>query len=215
VTNNIDWKSQQEKLRPLLLERLERQNLIEKIRARVQKINNPEADDVKQYYLKNPQKFTEPGRLWLSVILLEVPPAADKKMWQQANVAAQQFKQRIESGTDFAELAQQFSAHPSAVNGGDLGYLHQGMLDGDAQTAVNALKINQLTDPVLVLGGLTLFRLNGIQAERLKPFSEVAKRAEALLLRELKDIAWQSYTKTLIDSAKITLNENLYAFNDD
>ncbi len=213
--NSVEWNDQKEKVKPLLIDRLERQDLIEKMQLRVNDIDIPDAAKVKQYYLQNLQKFTEPRRLWLSVILLEVPPSSGKKIWKDAEQAALQFKTRAQNGAVFSALARQYSAHPSAVNGGDLGYLHQGMLDGDAQRAVSSLKINELSDPVFVLEGITLFRLNGIQAEKLKPFTEVAKRAEGLLHRELKDNAWDAYTSALINTANISINEDLYVLNDD
>ena len=53
--------------------------------------------------------------------------------------------ERIQNGdATFAELAQEFSSHASAVNGGDLGYLHQDMLENVAQQAVDKLKVGEL-----------------------------------------------------------------------
>ena len=210
-----DWQAQRNKIIPLLLSRLERQDLIEQMQRIVKSIEKPEKQLVKKYYQQHAQKFTEPKRLWVSVILLSVPPSADKKMWSDAVLAAQQFKERIENGEDFATLARKYSGHPSAVNGGDLGYLHQGMLDGDAHAAINDLEIGHLSDPVHVLEGVTLFRLNGVQPEKLKPFNEVEERAADLLLRELQEEAWHTYTSNLLASSNIYVNEELYVHNDE
>lgn len=210
-----DWSKQKEKIIPHLIKRLERQDLIEQMEAKVKNVKQPDASLVKQYYEKNKDKFTEPKRLWISVILLIVPPSADKKMWDDAVVAANQFKKRIEDGEEFAFIARQYSGHPSALNGGDLGYLHQGMLDEDAQAAVSKLKIDEISEPVRVLEGVTIFRLNGIQPEKIRPFVDVEKRAAGLAYREMQEKAWKNYTKELISSANVKVNKDFYAQNDE
>jgi len=142
-----------------------------------------------------------------------VPPSADEETWTEKIDVAEQLKHRVEKGEDFATLAKQYSGHPSAVNGGDLGYLHQGMLDEGVQETVEALDINQISDPIRVLEGIVLFRLNGIQTEKLKPFDEVRQRAAGLLYRELQDKAWDNYVHELKASADIYINEKLYVQN--
>ena len=208
--NNPDWQSQRERVIPQLTRRLERQNLLEKMEAKIKKIPQPQVDQVAEYYRNHPQKFTEPERVWGSVILLAVPPSAGEKMWSEAEDVALQLKFRVENGEDFATLAKKYSGHPSAVNGGDLGYLHQGMLDSGVQEKVEALVVNQITDPIRVLEGLILFRLNGVQEGKLKIFDEVKQRATGLLYRELQDKAWDKYVSKLKASANIYVNEKLY-----
>lgn len=208
---NPEWQAQKEKALPDLIEQLERQNLIEQMRSRVREIEQPDSLAVQIYYQRHPEKFTEPRRVWVSVILLSVPPSSTDQTWLDTEKTANQFIQRIRQGEAFAGLARAYSAHLSAANGGDLGYLHQGMLDGDANTAVNKLKIDEISPPVRVLEGITIFRLNGIQPEKLKPFDEVKQRASELLYRELQDKTWDEYLNNLTRTADIYVNENLYA----
>ena len=208
-----EWQDQRDQVIPLLRIRLERQNLLEKIQAEIKNIAKPEAGDIAKYYEKYTEKFTEPKRIWGSIIILQVPPSGSETMWIEATDAAAQLKFRIENGEDFAGLAKQYSSHPSAVNGGDLGYLHQGMLDEGVQEKVEALAIKQISDPIRVLEGIVLFRLNGVQTEKLKPFDEVKQRAAGLLYRELQDKAWDNYVGELKASAVIYVNEKLYVKN--
>jgi len=208
-----EWQDRRDRVIPLLTERLERQNLLEKMEAIIKNIPQPEADQIASYYEKYTEKFTEPKRVWGSIIILKVPPSADEKTWTGRIDAAEQLKHRIEKGEEFATLAKQYSGHPSAVNGGDLGYLHQGMLDTGVQETVEALDISQISDPIRVLEGIVLFRLNGVQPEKLKPFDEVEQRAAGLLYRELQDKAWDNYVGALKASANIYVNEKLYVQN--
>jgi parvulin-like peptidyl-prolyl isomerase len=213
--DNQQWQEQTERNLPRLLEMLERQDLIEQVQSRVRNIEQPGSLAVQAYYNQHPEKFTEPRRVWVSVILLSVPPSATSQTWLDAEKAANQLIQRMRESENFADLARNLSAHLSAVNGGDLGYLHQGMLDGDVNTVVNNLKINEISSPVRVLEGITIFRLNGIQPEKLKPFSEVKQRATRLVYRESQDKAWKEYTRGLIRAADIYVNENLPAAIDE
>jgi len=208
--NSPEWQAQRERILPQLALRMERQNLLEQMEARIRQLPEPTGDQVVAFYDSNPDKFTEPRRLWGSVILLSVPPSAGETTWSETEARALQLKFRIENGEDFATLAQRHSGHPSAVNGGDLGYLHQGVLEQGVQQQVDALEIDEISDPMRVLEGILLFRLNGVQPRQLKPFAEVQQRAAGLLYRELQDRAWENYLGKLKASADIYVNENLY-----
>ena len=207
--NSPEWQSQREKVLPLLIERLERQDLIKKMESRVKKLAQPDENQAHEYYLSNTEKFTEPKRVWVSLILLSVPPSGDVAMWDEALKTAEQLVKRIENGEEFTELVKANSNHISAENGGDLGYLHQGMLDTNAQVAVESLAINQISAPVRTLEGIALFRLNGISDSSLKPFDEVKQRATSLLYRAIQDKTWSEYVSALKKSANIFVDKRL------
>jgi len=213
--NSPEWQNQRERVIPLLTKRLERQNLLEQMKAEIKDIAQPQADEIAEYYQQHAQKFTEPERIWSSVILIAVAPSADQETWTAAFELAQQLKFRADNGEDFSMMAKQYSGHASADNGGDLGYLHQGMLlDPKVQEKVVALAIGEISDPLGVLEGVILFRMNGVQPQKLKPFDEVRQRAAELLYRELQDKAWESYVHALKASTSIYVNERLFVQND-
>ncbi len=207
--NSPKWQNQRDQVIPLLTKRLERQNLLEKMELRIRDITQPSANEIAEYYQQNPQKFTEPKRIWGSVILLTVEPSASMETWTDAFDLAQQLKFRVDNGEDYAILAKQYSGHASAINGGDLGYLHQGMLDLDVQEKVEELAISETSDPIRVLEGVILFRVNGVQPQKIKPFDEVRQRAAELLYRQLQDKAWDNYVDELKASASIYINKQL------
>ncbi len=204
---NPDWEQRRDYVIPKLIERLERQDLIEKMESKIRDVPAPTAQQVKQFYLAKPEKFTEPEKLWIAVILLKVPPAAAESAWIEAESRLEGLRQRIEAGDNFADLARELSQHPSAVNGGDLGYLHQGMLEDAVQRRIEGLQVDQLSEPIRVLEGVTLFQLKGIQPARLREFGEVQTRAAGLLHRELQDRAWQEYVEDLRSAANVYVSE--------
>lgn len=205
------WQEKKNQIVPLMISQMERRDLIQQLEEKIRDIGLPKNDKgVEAYYLKHPDKFTEPKRIWISVILLSVPPYAGREMWNNAEKAASKMIEKINKGESFSENAKKYSSHPSANNGGDLGYLHEGVLEDKAQLAVDKLKIGEISQPVEVLQGISFFKLNGIEEEQLRSFVNVKERARKLLHRELKDNTWKIYLEELYRSASVKVNEDLY-----
>ncbi|GAB4507360.1 MAG: peptidylprolyl isomerase [Sulfuricaulis sp.] len=69
-------------------------------------------------------------------------------------------RERIENNEDFAALARAHSEDPgSAANGGDLGWTNPGQMVPEFEKAMNALKPNQLSEPVRSPFGLHLIQV--------------------------------------------------------
>ena len=73
---------------------------------------------------------------------------------QAAVNGAQQLVQQMIQGAPFQAVARQFSAAPSAVRGGDSGWLVEGSVQPALQTAFNNLQVGQLSNPIIVDGGV-------------------------------------------------------------
>src|SRR5690606_29124228 len=122
---------------------------------------------------------------------------------------AQRLEARLAAGASFAELAQLHSADPSAERGGDLGYVHRGMLSREAQEVVDGMSAGEISPPVRLLQGIALFRLEERIAPALNPFAQVEDRARELLLRELREQAWKDALDRLRSETPVELNEAL------
>jgi peptidyl-prolyl cis-trans isomerase SurA len=69
------------------------------------------------------------------------------------------YKQRIQSGTDFADLARQFSQDGSAAAGGDLGWASPGQFVPEFEEALSRLRPGQISDPLISRFGAHLIQL--------------------------------------------------------
>jgi peptidyl-prolyl cis-trans isomerase SurA len=69
------------------------------------------------------------------------------------------FKQRIQSGTDFAELARQFSQDGSAQTGGELGWASPGQFVPEFEEVMAQLRPGQLSDPLVSRFGVHLIQV--------------------------------------------------------
>jgi len=185
------WLQQQETLIARLRDGVEKRDLIAQLRQQVTQIGKPDEQAVRAYYQTHPDKFTTPERLRLSLIMLGVEAWAPQTKWQAAEQEAQRLLSRLRDGkADFAELARLHSSDASAAQGGDLGYVHLGMLAPEAQQHIEGLEIGAIAEPLRLLQGFALFRLDGREAARLNDFEQVRERAGGLLLRQQQQQAW-------------------------
>ncbi len=188
-------------LRRLATERLLRQGLEQKVKA----VAEPSESEVRAYYVQHLDKFTTPSQVRVALILLKVAPSAPAESWAAAQQEALRLQQKLAAGADFAELALLHSSDASAERGGDLGFVHQGMLAVEAQGVVDALKIGEVSAPVGLLQGLALFKLLERQSEVVNPFGIVNVRAAGLLQRELSEQAWEGVLRTLRINAQLEI----------
>lgn len=73
---------------------------------------------------------------------------------QGAVNGAQQLIRQMIQGAPFQAVAQQFSDAPSAVRGGDAGWVVEGTVDPALQAAMDNLEVGQLSNPIVVDGGV-------------------------------------------------------------
>lgn len=209
-----EWQAQRERIVPHLAERLERQDLIEQMRAGVEHLPTPDRAQVYAYYRQNPEQFTEPSRTRVALILLAVAPGASQAEWDDALARAGELRRRLDAGESFAALARQFSAHASAADGGDLGYLHQGRLEPQVQQVLAGLAPGEVSQPTRTLEGVALFRPGGVEPARLRLFDEVSERAEELWLRQARLRNWEEFLARLRAGADIYLDRSLDSSDD-
>ncbi|WP_292092003.1 peptidylprolyl isomerase [Brevundimonas sp.] len=73
---------------------------------------------------------------------------------QEAMNGATQLVQQMVQGAPFQAVARQFSAAPSAVRGGDAGWVVQGAVQPALQQALDTLEVGQLSNAIPVEGGV-------------------------------------------------------------
>jgi peptidyl-prolyl cis-trans isomerase SurA len=118
-----------------------------------------------------------------------------------------EIKQRIDKGADFAEQAKLYSEDGSAAQGGELGWLSPGETVPEFETAMNALKVGQISGLVQSSFGWHLIQVlerrnTDVSVEQKRQQARVAIRTfrsdEAFQdwLRQLRDRAFIEYRTT-------------------
>lgn len=132
-------------------------------------------------------------------ILIKVNELVSEAEAQRKLVA---LKERIDNGADFAELARLNSNDLSAAKGGDLGWLQQGDTVPDFEKAMDALQINQTSDPVKSPFGFHLIQVLERRTEDAS--AERQRLAARQVLRERKaEEAYQDWLRQMRDRAYV------------
>lgn len=202
------WQSTRAVLLPKLQKQLETDNLILQLQNKVQDVAPPDANQLQSFYRANPDKFTSPERTRVSTILLKVDPSSPRPVWDKTQAEAAAMVKKLRAGVNFAQQARQLSGDDSAANGGDMGYIHRGMLAEPAQVVVDKLKPAEISDPVTLLQGVAIFRLDEREAAVQNPLGKVEVRARELWRREQGERAWQALLTNLRKATPAVIDES-------
>lgn len=122
----------------------------------------------------------------------------------EATHRLEDLKERLENGSNFAELARLHSEDGSAAKGGDLGWVNPGDTVPEFEKAMNALKPGEISAPIKSPFGWHLIEVierrsqdMSKESSRLKARQEIRSRkseeAYQDWLRELRDRAYVEY----------------------
>ena len=154
-------------------------------------------DELQALYQKETANLAEQRRA--SHILIEVN---DKVSDEQAKARIAEIQQRLAKGESFEALAKEFSQDPgSATNGGDLGFAGPGVYDPVFETALYALKKDQVSEPVRTSFGYHLIKLLGVEAPEVPSFASLKGKLTHDLKTQQVERRFVDATKQLEDSA--------------
>ncbi|MBF0295661.1 MAG: peptidyl-prolyl cis-trans isomerase [Magnetococcales bacterium] len=205
-----EWQANKETLRPVLLRQLRDQSLLKRLESTVRAVPEPSEQELRAYYEANPDKFTMPMRQEASVILLKVDPGAGGEAWKLAMEKAGLLVKELKAGADFADMARNHSGDASAAQGGKMDNTHQGMIAPEAEKALEKIAVGEITEPIMVLEGVAIFRLDERKPAKLIAFQEVRERAKQLLTRRMADQAWDALKKRLREQTPVSVHEEYY-----
>jgi len=202
------WQTEGEAMMASLRTHFEEESLLEQIDAALRFVPEPGEDELQNYYSDNIDKFTQPEQIRLSVIVLQVPPWSDQSAWDETTAVAVAIAERISAGASFAEEARLHSDDATAADGGDMGYLHDGTLSVAVQDAVGALQPGQmLPEPVRVLEGVVLARLEDRRPANVRALETVREQAASLYRRDASDGAYEEYMSRLRGASDVQIDD--------
>lgn len=176
---------------------------IESLREQITTVGKPNDAELRRFHAENTELFTEPRSWELDIIMIGVPPSGTAADWLEASRKAEAAVAEVKGGKPFAEVAKATSTHASAAEGGAVGRVHDGQLPENAVAALSDLSPGELTEPVRVLEGYAVFRLNARNDARPQPFEAVEDRVRALYDRDEGKRRWQKFIQKLRAGARI------------
>jgi peptidyl-prolyl cis-trans isomerase D len=155
-------------------------------------------------YSSNLDNFRTPERVHVRHILLDTRGKSDAEK-KQLLAKAQDLLKQLNSGADFAQLAQKNSDDTSnAPKGGDLGWKGRGELVPEFEKAAFALQPKQISGIVTTEFGYHIIQGLERESARVKPFDEV----KAKLADELKKQGVSEKIQSIGDQMQAALNKS-------
>lgn len=158
---------------------------------------------LKEYYNQNRHKFKEPEKIKIALISREIDPANPKSR-QMAKTKIDEAYAKIKSGKDFGEIAYTYSNDMSRIKGGDMGYIHKGMLQSpEVEKYVFGMKKGELSPVLSSKEGFFIVRMDGKLDEKQNSFEDVKVKLKSELVRNREDERKTDLLDKLKKNAKI------------
>lgn len=136
----------------------------------------PDDSELQKRYESEKQRFVQPDQRLASHILIDVPANATPEQQKAALAQAEKIAAQA-TPANFADLASKDSQDAgSKRQGGDLGWLEQGVTTAAFDSALFALDKGQISKPVLSTDGYHVIWLRDIRKGASKPFAEVREQ---------------------------------------
>jgi peptidyl-prolyl cis-trans isomerase C len=135
--------------------------------------------ELREYYVKNPDKFLQPESVKLRVISIKDRLKAENAL------------ERLGAGADFGFVAAQMSEDDFRIKGGDVGFIHRGRILPEVEAQAFMMRPGETSSLVQAGGRFYIIKVEEKKSERQMTYDEVSsslrKELEQKRSSELKD----------------------------
>lgn len=149
------------------------------------------------YYETNKQEFATPEQLKLRMIVLNADPL-DASSGDSTRKMAEEIRQKVKNGADFATMAKTYSMDGTAESGGDWGMIDRKTLNQELTDVAFALSPSQVSPVVQIGDSFYLLYCESKKNPSYIPFSEVLDGIQ----KKLEQVQRQKATQKWIDSLR-------------
>jgi parvulin-like peptidyl-prolyl isomerase len=152
---------------------------------------------IQAYYEANKQEFLTPEQLKLRMIVLNADPL-DANSGDSTRKMAEEIRQKVKGGADFATMAKTYSMDGTAESGGDWGLIDRKTLNQQLTDVAFALSPGQTSQVVQIGDSFYILFCESKKEAGIIPLSEVRDGIE----RKLEQVQRQKATQRWIDSLR-------------
>lgn len=143
-------------------------------------------DEILEFYEENRASFNQPELIKVAHILV-----AEQAM-------AEQLRERLTQGDDFAFLANKHSLDTESANyGGSLQWFSRGQMEASFEAAAFALEPGQTSPVIATSRGYHIIRMEAKDPAKEQTFDQVSKQVAERALIAKQDAAWNAYRQEI------------------
>src|SRR6202046_669584 len=193
----LNWDDYKTQLRNQLLTQ-------EVIRREVGSRMDIGSDEVKKYYDSHKEEFVKPEEVALAEIFLSTEGKSPEES-DAVHTRAEDLRNRVVKGSDFAEIARRYSEGPTAQQGGELGDFERGQLDTQIETPVFKLEKNGITDGIRTKTGFDIFKVLDHYHACQQPLDKVEGEITNKIYQQRMEPALREYLAQLREESYVTV----------
>ena len=159
-------------------------------------------NDLKAYYDKNRHKFKEPPKIIAKIIYVRNDPT-DPQGKSKSKKRIEEAYEKIKSGENFSDVAAKYSTAMSRVKGGDLGYIHKGMLEPAVEKKAFSMEANTTSGIIEQDLGYFIVRVEDKAEAKQLPFNSVKQKLAKDLKKRMEEEKKSELLKSLKSRAVI------------
>ncbi len=192
----------EEELREQLRRNAVLEQVVTDITAAVEPVNEQE---IETFYNENPEFFETGGQIEARHILLSTQGLTDEDAIAQKRTAAQEIRDELLAGADFATLAQERSEGPSASRGGSLGTFGRGQMVAPFEEAAFSLQEGEISAVVQTQFGFHVIQVTDIVEGGVTPLEQVSPSIQQFLDQRKQADAVADFVDEAREQADITI----------
>jgi len=210
--DNLDWKSFEDLQKKLILSQ-------SYIASKIPEQKTITYNELLDRYNQMRDSFDTPARLTFQLIDIQPaklnPPDPNKTKLQYANDLADDILEKINSGTDFGDLAKEYSHGHRQMFGGLWKPVQPDSLakpyDILAQHAEN-IEPGQIAGPIPTGDHIFIMKLKENKPAGIKPLKDVQKEVEAKIILDRRKKALDQLIEKLLEQAEIGQKDSFIEF---
>ncbi len=160
---------------------------------------------IREMYDADPSSFSHKESVRVKHILITVDAHASPEVKEQKRQKAEQIRQEILAGKDFAEMAKKHSGCRSAAGGGDLGRIKRGFMPPEFDAVAFSLEEGAVSDVVETKFGFHIIKLIEKTPAGIVPYEQVHDFLKKYLQEEESKAKLQSHIAELRKKAEIEI----------
>lgn len=163
----------------------------------------PSEEEIEQFYEQYQDQFTRPETVRARHILIQVSPDDPPEVKETKRKQAEEIRQNLLEGADFAELAREYSDCPSKRKGGDLGEISRGQTVPNFEQAAFSQKVGEIGPVVETRFGYHIIQVTDHKPPQKLSLDQVHETISRAITQRKQRQAAANYIEKLRQAAQI------------